>query len=250
MLRLPHQDLQATCLLVPSGGGMQSELADSSDPLYVTRVFLRPMANPLPLGFAGLAGASVTVAGTELGWIHHSDMMHAGIIVLIVAPLLQVIACVFGFLTRDAVTATGMGVLAATWGIIGAVTVTSRPGATSHALGSLLFMSGPIVLVSAAVAASGKLVPAMVMSLTGLRFIVTGVYEFIPDAGWKTAAGVVGLVVAAAALYGVASLEIEGMLGSPLLPTLRIRAGRKAMTGDFPAQVNGIANEAGVRKQL
>lgn len=229
---------------------MQPEPASTNDSLSATRVMLRPVANPLPLGFAGLAGASVTVAGTELGWIHHSGMMLAGVIVLIVAPLLQVIACVFGFLARDAVTATGMGVLAATWASIGAVTATSPPGATSHALGTLLFMSGPVVLVSAAVAATGKRVPAMVMFLTALRFIVTGIYEFIPDAGWKTASGSVGLVVAAAALYGVISLEIEGMLGSALLPTWRVGPGRQAMSRKLSAQVSKVAAEPGVRKQL
>lgn len=229
---------------------MQPEPASSNDSLSATRVMLRPVANPLPLGFAGLAGASVTVAGTELGWIAHSDMMHVGIIVLIVAPLLQVIACVFGFLARDAVTATGMGVLAATWASIGAVTATSAPGATSRALGTLLFMTGPLVLVSAVVAATGKRVPAMVMSLTALRFIVTGIYEFIPDAGWKTASGIVGLVVAAVALYGVAALEIEGMLGTPLLPIWRVGPGQEAMNGKLPAQVSKVAAEPGVRKQL
>lgn len=229
---------------------MQPEPASTNDSLTAARVMLRPVANPLPLGFAGLAGASVTVAGTELGWVHHSGMMHVGVIVLIVAPLLQAIACVFGFLSRDAVTATGMGVLAATWASIGAVTATSPPGATSHALGTLLFMSGPLVLVSAVVAATGKRVPAMVMALTSLRFIVTGIYEFIPDAGWKTASGVVGLVVAAAALYGVASLEIEGMLGTDLLPVWRVGPGRQAMSGRLSDQVTRVAAEPGVRKQL
>jgi hypothetical protein len=141
-------------------------------------------------------------------------------------------------------------VLAATWASIGAVTVTSRAGATSHALGTLLCLSGAAVLVSAAVAAFAKLVPAIVMGLAAVRFIVTGIYEFGPGSGWKTASGIVGLVVAFAALYGVASLEIEGVRGSPLLPTLRRGAGRQALAGGLAAQVSDVATEAGVRKQL
>ena len=229
---------------------MQPDPATANDQLGATRVVLRPIASPFPLGFAGLAAASVIMAGTELGWIRHSDYAHAGLIVFIVAPLLQVIACVFGFLSRDAVAATGMGVLAATWAGIGAVTVTSRAGATSHALGTLLLLAGAAILVSATVAATAKLVPAIVMGLSAARFVVTGIYEFVPDSGWKTASGIVGLVVALAALYGMASLEIESMRGSPLLPTLRRGPGRQALAGDLPSQVSGVAAEAGVRKQL
>lgn len=222
----------------------------SNDNLSATRVMLRPIAGSFPLGFAGLAAASVTVAGMELGWIRHSDYVHAGLIVFIVAPLLQVIACVFGFLGRDAVAATGMGVLAATWACIGTVTVTSRPGATSHALGTLLFLAGAAIGVSATVAASAKLVPAIVMGLAAARFIVTGIYEFVPDSGWKTASGIVGLVVAFAALYGMASLEVEGMRKSPLAATLRRGPGRQALAGDLTDQVSDVAAEPGVRKQL
>lgn len=229
---------------------MPFQPVSADDELSATRVVLRPIANCFPVGFAGLAAASVTVSGTELGWIGHSDAVHAGIIVLIVAPLLQVIACVFGFLGRDAVAATGMGMLAATWASIGAVTVTSRAGATSHALGTVLFLAGAAVLVSATVAASTKLVPAIVMGMAAARFVVTGIFEFVPDSAWKTAAGIVGLVVACAALYGMASLEIEGMRGSPLLPTLRRGAGRTVFVADLPRQVSGVAGEAGVRKQL
>lgn len=220
------------------------------DQLRATRVFVRPIAGPLPLGFLGLAGDTIVVAGQELGWISHADTVHAGIIMIIFAPLLQLIACVFGFLARDATAATGMGVLAVAWGSIGAVILTSRPGATSHALGTLLFLAGAAVLISAGTAAMYKLVPAIVMAFTGLRFIITGVHEFVPGAGWRIAAGVFGVALGFVAVYGAASLEIEGMRRSPLLPTLRRGEGRHALDGELSEQVNEIAAEAGVRKQL
>lgn len=224
--------------------------SQADDQLRATRVFLRPIASPFALGFVGLAGNTVTIAGQELGWISHADTVHAGIIVIIFAPVLQLIACVFGFLGRDAVAATGMGVLAGTWACIGAVSLTSPPGATSHALGTLLFLAGAALLVFSSTAAMFKLVPAIILGLTGLRFIVTGVFEFVPGTGWKTAAGIIGLVLGFAALYGAASLEIEGMRRSPLLPTLRRGEGRQALTRPLPDQVSEVAAEAGVRKQL
>jgi hypothetical protein len=166
-----------------------------------------------------------------LGWIGPSDALHAGLIAFIFAPLLQVIACVFGFLSRDVVAATGIGVLAGTSAAIGAVSVTSRAGTTSHALGTLLLVAAAAVLVSATVAAAAKLVPAIVMGLAAARFVVTGIYEFVPDSGWKTASGIVSLVAALAALYGMASLEIESIRGAPILPTLRRGAGLRAFPG-------------------
>jgi succinate-acetate transporter protein len=222
------------------------------DQVRATRVVLRPIANPFALGFLGLAGDTVTVAGMELGWISRADALHVGIIVLIFAPLLQVISCVFGFLGRDAVAATGMGVLAGTWACIGAIMLTSRPGATSHALGTFLFLAGAAVLVSANTAATAKLVPAIVLALAGLRFILTGIYQFIPTTPWKVTAGVAGLVLGFVAVYGSASLEVEGVRRAPLrlLPTLRHGAGREAIEGDLAAQVRHVAAEAGVRKQL
>jgi uncharacterized protein len=221
-----------------------------NDQLRATRVFLRPIANPFALGFIALAGDTVIVAGQELGWISHTDTLHAGIIVLIFAPVLQLIACVFGFLGRDAVAATGMGLLGGTWACIGAVSLTSPPGATSHALGTLLFLAGTALLAFASTAAMFKLVPAIILGLAGLRFLVTGVFEFIPDPAWKTAAGIAGLVLGFAALYGAVSLEIEGMRRSALLPTLRRGEGRQAFNHQLPDQVSDVAAEAGVRKQL
>lgn len=57
-------------------------------------------------------------------------------------------------------------------------------------------------------------------------------------------------MVAVAALYGMASLEIEGMRRSPLLPTGRIGPGRRALSRHLADQVGEVAAEAGVRKQL
>lgn len=169
---------------------------------------------------------------------------------LVFAPLLQVIASVFGFLARDAVAATGMGVLAGTWASIGGVMLTSRPGAVSHALGTLLFLAAAALLVTAGAAAMSKLVPAAVLGLSAVRFAVTGIHEFVPGTAWKTASGIIGLVLGCAAVYGAASLEIESMRGSPLLPVGRHGTGRAALTSDLSVQVSDVASEAGVRKQL
>lgn len=221
-----------------------------TDELAATRIFLRPIASPFALGFVGLAGATVTVAGLELGWIPQSQRHQVALIVLVFAPLLQTVACVFGFLGRDAVAGTGMGLLAGTWGAIALVLLTTPPGSTSDALGLFLFTAVAAYLVSAATAAIGKLVPAIVMVTTGVRLCLTAVYEVTGRTGWAHAAGYAGLVLAFLAVYAAASIELEGVRGRPVLPTLRHGQGAEAINGDLATQVAGVANEAGVRKTL
>jgi len=218
-------------------------------PETATRVFLRPIANPFALGFLALAGASVTLSGAELGWIPAAQARQAALVVVLFAPLLQTISCVFGFLGRDAVAATGMGVLAGTWAVTGAVMLAS-PHAPSVALGTFLFLAGTAVLLSAAVAAQTKGVPASVMAVTAVRFYLSASYHVSGSAAVEHAAGYTGLVVCAVAVYGAVALEIEDIRRRTVLPTLRHGRGRAAMRAGLREQVEKIGNEAGVREQL
>jgi hypothetical protein len=48
---------------------------------------------------------------------------------------LQLLAAVMGFLARDPVAATGMGILSGTLGAVSLATLTSAPGAAGEGLG-------------------------------------------------------------------------------------------------------------------
>lgn len=218
-------------------------------PETATRVFLRPIASPFALGFIGLAGATVTVSGLELGWIPGTEARQVGVIVLLFAPLLQGIACVFGFLGRDAVAATGMGTLAGGWACIGAIELLGGRG-MSQALATFLFVAATGVVLSAVTAAQTKVVPAIVMLTTAIRWYLTAGYRIGGGSAWKDAAGYAGLILAALALYAAYSLETEDIRRRTVLPTLRHGRGREVMRGDLPTQVEKIANEAGIREQL
>ena len=219
-------------------------------PVDSTRVFLRPIANPFALGFVGLAGSSVTVAGLEVGWVGASQQHQVGLIVLVFGAGLQAIGCVFGFLARDAVAATGLGLLAGTWASIGLVLLTTPPGSTSGALGTLLLFAATACLIAVSLAAQRMLVPALVLLATAARYLITGIYELGGGSGWTSAAGYAGLVLGFLALYGAASLELEDERHRPVLPTLRHGRGRDALDPSLPKQVQEVAAEAGVRQQL
>jgi succinate-acetate transporter protein len=60
------------------GDGSSAAMAAAREELarrleLVTRVMLRPMASPMPIGFVGLAAATVVVASMNLGWISSSQ---------------------------------------------------------------------------------------------------------------------------------------------------------------------------------
>ncbi|MFN8121615.1 MAG: GPR1/FUN34/YaaH family transporter [Thermoleophilia bacterium] len=218
--------------------------------MTAARVVLRPMANPLPLGFLALAGGTFTVSGLQLGWVETAESASVGLILLAFVVPLQLVASVLGFLARDPATGTGMAILAGTWGSLALVTITGAPGATSDAMGLLLLVSATAMGMCCAVAAPVKVVPALVLATTTLRFAVTGVYELTGSGGWKDLAGWVGVALAAVAGYAALALLLEDGRRATVLPVGRRGAARAAMDHAPQDAVARVWREAGVRDQL
>jgi uncharacterized protein len=202
------------------------------------RVMLRPIGNPLPLGFLALAGGTLLVSGLQLGWLAESQGKDVALILIAFVFPLQLVTALFGYLGRDVVAGTGMGVLCGTWLSIGLVTLTSQPGSTSDALGLFLLLAAVAMLVPAIAAASGKLVAVAVLATTALRFATTGIYQLSASDGWKDIAGVVGLALCAIAVYAALAVALEDARRRTVLPTGRRGAGRD------------VEDEAGIRAQL
>ncbi|MGY1915370.1 GPR1/FUN34/YaaH family transporter [Blastococcus sp. SYSU DS0973] len=215
-----------------------------------TQVVLRPLATPLPLGFLALALATTVFSAVQLGWVPPEEGRVAGYTALFATVPLQLLASVFGFLSRDPVAATGMGVLSGTWAVAGLTTLGTRPGQVSPGLGTLLLVGAAAMLVPAAAAVSSKVVPAAVMALAATRFAVTGIYELTGSAAWKTTAGWVGVGLAVLAIYAALALELEGARERTVIPVGRRGAGRSAMAGEGPLDPGDLIREAGVRPQL
>jgi succinate-acetate transporter protein len=214
------------------------------------RVVLRPLATPLPLGFLALALATTVFSAVQLGWVKPDQGRIAAITALAATVPLQLLASVMGFLTRDPVAATGMGVLSGTWAVAGFTTYSLAPGTTSSGLGVLLVVAGIAMLVPAAAAVGSKVMPALVMTVAATRFATTGVYEMTGSADWEAVAGWVGILLAAVAFYTALALELEGAQESTVLPVGRRGPGRSAMDGEGPLEPADLAEEAGVRPQL
>jgi succinate-acetate transporter protein len=201
-------------------------------------VVLRPIANPLPLGFIGLGGATLTVSGLQLGWIEPSQGKDVALILIAFAFPLQLIASVFGYLGRDVVAGTGMGVLSGTWLTVGLVMLTSPPGSTNDALGLLLLLSAAGLVICAGAAATGKLVATAVLGTAALRLGSTGIYELTASTTWEDVAGMLGLVLLALGVYAALAIALEEVRNRTILPM-----GRRGEGTDVRA-------EPGIRPQL
>ncbi|HET9103261.1 MAG TPA: hypothetical protein VFN55_07885 [Solirubrobacteraceae bacterium] len=220
------------------------------DLLPATRVVLRPIATPFPLAFLALGCATLLVAGLELGWFAPADSDVVALALIAFAFPLQLLASVFGFLGRDTVAATGFGIQSATWLLIGLVHLLHPAGTTSPALGVLLIASAAAILICTAGSALGKLAPALVLGLTAVRFLLTGLHELTGGAGIGHVAAVVGLVLVPIAAYVALALELENVQRRTVLPLARRGDGAAAMQGSFARQTRRLQHEAGVREQL
>ena len=98
------------------------------------------------------------------------------------------------------------------------------------------------MLFLSATATLGKLVPAVVLGTTSVRFALSGLAEITAASAWTDAAGIAGLVLCALALYAAAALALEDGRHRTVLPLWR-RSGLD--DGSSP-----IEREAGVREQL
>ena len=216
----------------------------------LARVVLRPVGSPLPLGFTALGGASVILSGLQLQWLPASETHQAGMVLLVFAVPLQLLASMFGFLARDSVGGTGMGVLAGAWLVIGTLTLTSAPGSTSRTLGLLLSFVAAALMVPTASATFGKVAAALVMFGAGARFALTAVYEFTGSTSWEHISGWWGLGLCLVALYAAMAFEVEDTRRRTILPVGRRGAGRRALTGGVGDDLAHVQHEAGVREQL
>ena len=226
--------------------------AERTDQLVeqATRIVLRPIANPLPLGFLALGGGTLLLSGLQLEWVPAIEGRQVAVVLLAFVVPLQFVASLFGFLARDAVAGTGMGILAGTWLSISLVMWSAPPGSTSKALGLLLLAAAAALVAPAIAATLGKLLATAVLATTALRLATTAIYQLTGSSAWREVSGVLGLVLFAIADYAAFALLLEDVRRETLLPTFRRGRGRSSITGNLRDQLLSIEHEAGVREQL
>jgi uncharacterized protein len=215
-----------------------------------TRIVLRPIGSPLPLGILALVPAGVLMGVMQLGGIPVTETKTVAFLMLGFVVPLQLIAAVLSFLARDTIAGTGLGLFAGTWLATALALLAGPPGARSHALGVFLLCVGGSMVVLVAGASFGKIGPALVMVLGATRFVVSGLYELLGGTTLEHAGAIVGLVLAGVALYSALATEVEDVQGETKLPIGRRALAAEALQGPFERQLERIEHEAGVRQQL
>jgi succinate-acetate transporter protein len=210
----------------------------------MTRIVLRPIGSPMPLGFFTLAIDSVVVSTLQYGILPASA---ARAVALIVFPafVVQAIVGVFAFLGRDSIAATLMLSFATTWLVDAIVFYLQPPGAAS-ALGIFFIVFAVFAAVMLA-SALPKRALAAVLVVAVPRFLVAGIAELTGSLPVAEAAGVLGFVLAGVAIYTAFALLMEDSRGREILPVGRLGPARHATQGSLAFQLRDIERQAGVR---
>ena len=213
-------------------------------------VTLRPWGSPVALGLFGLAAATFTLAGWQLGWVGAGESRTVGVALVAFAAPAQLLASVLGFAARDAVVGTAMGVLSLTWLSTGTVLLLAAPGSRSGALGLLLVSSAVSVGLTGLTGLLSKLATAAVLLTASVRIGLTGWFELSGQEWLRTTAGVLGLLLTVLALAVAWGSELEDA-GAPFrVPLGRRGKGAQAVDGSLADQVGTVATEPGVRARL
>lgn len=216
----------------------------------VTRIVLRPLASPLPLGFFAFGIGSVLQSALQFGLIPQSEVQNLALLFGAFVFPLELLAALLAYPSRESVAATILSIIAFSWLGTAIVTYTVAPDTTSPSLGILYLAISLILLLLGAVGVLGKPLLASVMFLAFFRYGLNGLYELLALGWMQTASGAIGCAIFAVSLYGGLALSLEDTMHRTVLPFGRRGEARQAFEGDLSEQVGSIEREAGVRKQL
>jgi hypothetical protein len=235
----------------PAGTGSRMEAAGIGvDPMAVTRITLRPIASPLPLGLLAVMTGGLLLACEQIGALAPAEQHTIALILLGFVVPLELLATVFCFLARDTVAATGLGLFSGAWLASGLTLLSAQPGQTDKAFGVFMLSLAAALFVIVAGASFGKAGAAFVMIFGSARFALAGLYELAGSTGVEHAAAIVGFLLVATALYTAVATEIEDVRGERKLPIGRKREAAMALDEPLPSQLKRLEHEAGVRQQL
>ena len=213
----------------------------------ITRVMLRPVASPMPLGFFTVAVATTLLASYQLGIVAAPGAESIGLLIL-PAFILQFLVTVFALLSRDAMAATVMGTFAGSW-LVDTLAFTVHPADINQAMAVFLFIFSLFVAMMA-YAAMPKAALCFVLSVAVPKFFFSALSEATGSQTVERIAGGCGVVLAMAALYTAWALLLEDMRGKTVLPVGRRGPALAALEGEVLDQLVGLEHSAGVRRTL
>lgn len=214
-----------------------------------TRIFLRPVASGMPLGFFSFAIGMLMLGMSAIGVTPLAEMHQIGLILALFVFSLELIATIFAFLARDTMSAATLGLFTTSWLTLGVFDIISKPGETSIAVGMYLFGFSFAVLLLALMAAPAKPFFTILLLIALGRMVLSGIFEVGGPHGFYIVSGYFALVLVAFAFYGGTAFALEDAKQKPVLPLFRRGAADEAFSG-YQNQLSRLEAEPGVRQQL
>ncbi len=236
--------------MTASDGSRDPRSAPSTGSTDAARIVLRPVANPLPLGFFSFGVGMALLGGLGLGWLATvAEVRSAGVLMAAFVFPLELVAAVFAALSRDTAAATTLGLFATSWLGLGLLDVLDPAAQTDRAIGVFLVAFAIMLLPLMVTALAGKQLLGGMLALSIARAAFQAAHE-LGGPGWTdTADGITALVIVAGALYTGTAFLIEGVRGhTPLVPRRGPAAG--ALSHGVPDQFQRLPLDPGVRDQL
>ncbi|MEU0743614.1 hypothetical protein [Streptomyces sp. NPDC006134] len=213
----------------------------------MTRITLRPIASPMPLGFYTVAIASVLVACFQLG-VFPETAGRAVALAILPAFVLQLLVGVLAFGARDVLAATLMACFSGMWLAAALVLALQPPGGT-RVLGVLNAVFALFALLMASVAGRKRALWCVLCAAVP-RFSAAALAGLTGVSWAATLSGALGLLLAAVAMYTAFALMLEDMRGVEVLPIGRSGPAHHAVEGELSVQLRDIERQAGVRRTL
>jgi succinate-acetate transporter protein len=224
-------------------------LSSDGNHLADARIMLRPIGSGLPLGFYSFGIGMLLLATEAIGWIPVAEQKNVGMMLMAFVFPLELLAAIMTFLARDTLSATTLGLFAASWLTIGWSYLASPPGQKSVTTAVYLFGFATAVLLLALLATMGKPFFTALLLVACARMVLDGYYEIGNSHVWSTASGGCGIALAALSMYGGTALALEDARRRDVLPLFRRGNAERAFAG-YRQQLEQLESEPGVRQQL
>jgi uncharacterized protein len=234
----------------PQAGADPATVADPEiepDAQAMTRIVLRPIGSPLPLGYFTVAIDNVLTSTLQWGVLPAADRRAVALIVF-PAFIVQAIAGLFALGARDSIAGTMMLSFATTWLVDALVLYLDPPGAAA-ALG-IFYVVFAVFISFMLTSALRKRALAAVLVVAAPRFLIAGLAEITGNHGLSQTGAVLGFLLAAVAGYTAFALLMEDSRGREVLPIGRLGPARQAIHGSLALELRDIQRQAGVRRTL
>ena len=220
---------------------------EQRDVQAMTRIVLRPIGSPLPLGFFTVAIDNVLVSTLQWGVLPVADGRAVALIVF-PAFIVQAIAGLFALAARDSIAGTLMLSFATTWLIDALIFYVHPPGAAA-ALG-MFYVVFAVFILFMLVSALAKRAILAVLVVSVPRFLIAGIGDITGNQAISQAGAALGFLLAAVAMYTAFALLMEDSHGREVLPIGRTGSAREAIHGNLDVELRGIERQPGVRRTL